>query len=90
MLRKVGKVGREIYQCVNAEDVFAQGGEFERCDADFPALLAACDFGAQSAADDLVAEADTEDADARLRFQDFAGKFDELDDPWVVVEGVVF
>lgn len=67
---------RGAYQGIDAEDVLAYGGEFERCDADFPAVGATVDFGTQSAAYDLVAKADAQDTDARLRLENLLCEVD--------------
>lgn len=78
------------HQRVNAKDVFTHRGEFQRCDADFPTVSTTVDFGTQCAAYDLVAKADTQDTDARLRLEDLLCEVDQLEDPGVVVERVVF
>lgn len=55
--------GKETHQGVHAKQIFAHGCEFQGRHADFPAVVAARDSGAQRAPDDLVAEADAHDAD---------------------------
>lgn len=62
------------YQNINTENLPSQRCEIKRCNADFPALGTASDFGTESATDDLMAETDTQDTDARLSFQNLLGE----------------
>lgn len=62
--------------------------ELHRRNTHLPALIAAVYFGAHSATDDLVAEADADETDSVLG-QDFLNKLDEFYDPGRIVEGVL-
>ena len=71
------------------EKGFSKRGEVHIADRDFPcAALAAGDGGAEGAADDLVAVADADEADAGVG-ENGLGEGDEFEDPGGGIEGVV-
>jgi hypothetical protein len=76
------------YQAVLLEDLLAFRRQLDVVDGRLPAVGVPADSDAHGAADDLVAEADADDADAVLG-QDLGGEGDEGLDPGRVVEGVV-
>lgn len=77
------------YKAILLEDLFAFCCELNREHCDLPAVIAPPYFDAQSPSKDLVAKADADDANTIL-LQQFFCEIDKLQDPWVVVEGVVF
>jgi len=77
------------YECVLLEDLFTLCGKLYRHYRDFPSIIAAPDLGSCSSSDDLVTKTYTDDTNSIL-FEQFLCKVDELQDPWVVVEAVVF
>lgn len=76
------------YHLVETKHLLAFVRQVDLCDGDFPPLVALADAGADSAADDLVAEAYADDANA-AGFKGSLGEVDEFQDPRVVVEGGV-
>jgi hypothetical protein len=70
------------------KDLLAFRRQLDVVNGRLPAVGVPADFDAHSAADDLVAKADADDADAVLG-EDLGGVRDEGLDPGRVVEGVV-
>lgn len=79
----------KTYERVLLKHFFAFRSQLDRQHGDFPPVVAPPDARAQRAPQDLVPEADADDADARLLKQSLCER-DELQDPGGVVEGVVF
>ena len=77
------------HQSVLLEHFLAFGGQFDRQDSDLPPIVAPPDASAQRAPKDLVPEADANNAYAVL-LQHLLRELNELQNPWIVVEGVVF
>jgi hypothetical protein len=75
---------------VRAEEEFADVGEFHGCVREFPAAAGGgLDGGAERAAEDLVAEADTRESHGRSCLPELSEEVDELEDPRVVAMRVV-
>jgi hypothetical protein len=77
------------HQSILLEYFFAFGRQFNRQNSDLPPVIAPPDASAQRAPKDLVPKADTNDADAVL-LQHFLRKLNKLQNPGIVVEGIVF
>jgi hypothetical protein len=80
--------GAKAYQTVFLKDLLAFGCQLYIVHGRLPAIGISADFDAHGSSNDLVAEADTDDADAVLG-EDFGRVFDEGLDPWRVVKRVV-
>lgn len=76
------------YQTVLLEDLFALWGQVHLVHCRLPAVGIAADFDAHSPSDDLVAEADADEADAVLR-EHSRRILDQRLDPGRIVERVV-
>jgi hypothetical protein len=77
------------YKRILLEHVLPLGGQFNRQDGDFPAVVRPSDTRSQRTPEDLMPEADADDADAVL-LQQLLRKVNQLQNPGVVVERVVF
>lgn len=79
---------RGTYHLFQTEYLFALVGQVDLGDGDLPSAVILGDAGVEGAADDLVAEADADDADA-AGVEGLAGVVGEGDDPLVVEVGRV-
>ena len=82
-------MGKGTYQGVLLKNLLPLCSQLYRQHRDLPPIITASDFCSCRSSEDLVTETYTDDADAVL-FEQFFCEVDELQDPWVVVEGVVF
>lgn len=70
----------QTYNLVNSKDLLALGRQLDFVDCRLPSVRVPADFGLQSPSDNLMAEADADNADIGLG-QDFGRVIDEFVDP---------
>jgi hypothetical protein len=83
-----GKEGIKTHQLLHPENFLPLRSQLHRRHADLPPAFTPADFLPESAADDLMAEANPDQPHPLLLEEDFLDEIHEFEDPDVVVEGV--
>lgn len=91
MVKIQGPGSRSIttYKRILLKYLFTLGGKLDWHDRDLPPIIAASDLGSGRSSENLMTEAYANHANPVL-LEQLLCEIDKFQDPWVVVEGVVF